>query len=414
VKRSGAYACIGAIGLALMTIGVVQAADLGYSFKSLAALDTTVAGVPIHGDFELGAVNASGAVVFVTELDNGEGGLMIEANGKQTLLSMNGADAPGGGKFGGYISNKIGLNDAGDILLSVGVDPGDGEVQSVLDFDKTANKWTTVAKKGMPAPDAGTIQGTNSFGGLNSKNDVVFAAMVDDSSAGPAGSGIFLWSGGKYTTVVRPGTKTARGTFGDSWRPQISDSGVVTFEGKIGDDSDYGAYMWKDGQLTELASVVTAVPGGSGKFSALKGVVANSNGDIAMLGNTDAGWGVYLYTATDKKLNKIAAPGDDAPGGGKFGDAFNGYRNSVRMGEDGTVVFESMLDSGSGIFLWKGGKIGVVERTDQTLAGVGKAADNHGDGLGLSSNGLLGFTVNTTDGKTQLVLGTPPAAGPAP
>ena len=129
MKRSGACAWISAVGLALMTIGVVQAADLGYSFKSLAALDTTVAGVPIHGDFELGAVNASGAVVFVTELDNGEGGLMIGADGKQTLLSMNGADAPGGGKFGGYISNKVGLNDAGDILLSVGVDPGDGEVQ---------------------------------------------------------------------------------------------------------------------------------------------------------------------------------------------------------------------------------------------------------------------------------------------
>ena len=84
---------IGAAGLALMAGGTVQAADLGYSFKSLAALDTTVAGVTIHGDFELGAVNASGAVVFVTELDNGEGGLMIAPDGKQTLLSMNGADA---------------------------------------------------------------------------------------------------------------------------------------------------------------------------------------------------------------------------------------------------------------------------------------------------------------------------------
>ena len=101
MKRSGGYACISAVGLALMTIGVVQAADLGYSFKSLAALDTTVAGEPIHGDFELGAVNASGAVVFVTELDNGEGGMLIEADGKQTRLSKNGTDAPGGGKFGG-------------------------------------------------------------------------------------------------------------------------------------------------------------------------------------------------------------------------------------------------------------------------------------------------------------------------
>ncbi len=42
------------------------------------------------------------------------------------------------------------------------------------------------------------------------------------------------------------------------------------------------------------------------------------------------------------------------------------------------------------------------------------AADSHGDGFGLASNGLLAFTVNTADGKTQLVLGTPPPAAPAP
>ena len=35
-----------------------------------------------------------------------------------------------------------------------------------------------------------------------------------------------------------------------------------------------------------------------------RGVTANSNGDVAMLGNTDAGWGVYLYTAKDKKLKQ--------------------------------------------------------------------------------------------------------------
>jgi len=34
------------------------------------------------------------------------------------------------------------------------------------------------------------------------------------------------------------------------------------------------------------------------------------------------------------------------------------------------------LDSGSGVFLWKSGKIGVVELTGQVLAGAGTAADN--------------------------------------
>jgi hypothetical protein len=306
------------------------------------------------------------------------------------------------------------VNDAGDVLISAGVDTGSGEIITPLLFERATKKWTSIATAGMPAPDGGDFTGGNSFSSFNNADDVAFCENVTDSAAGPAGSAVFLWSKGKVTTVVRPGMKIARGTFGDSWRPQISNSGIVTFEGKIGDDADYSAYMWKDGQLTELASVATDVPGGSGKFTALRGVTANSNGDAAMLGNTDAGWGVYLYTAKDKKLSKVVAPGDAAPGGGTFGDAFNSYRNSVRIGEDGSVLFEASLDSGTGVFLSNAGKLGVVERTDQDLKGVGKAADNPGSGLGLASNGVLQFVVNTADGKTQMVVGTPPAAPAAP
>ena len=71
MKRRMLGIAISALGLALVAGGSVRAADLGYTFKSVAALDTTVGGEPIHGDFEVGSVNASGAVGFVTELDNG-------------------------------------------------------------------------------------------------------------------------------------------------------------------------------------------------------------------------------------------------------------------------------------------------------------------------------------------------------
>jgi hypothetical protein len=414
VKRRMLGIAIIALGLSLAAGESVRAADLGYTFKSVAALDTTVAGEPIHGDFEIGAVNAAGAVGFVTELDNGEGALYIGPDGTAEVLKKTDADVPTGGKFTGYISNKVGVNDAGDVLISAGVDTGNGEIITPLLFERATKKWTSIASQGMPAPDGGDFNGGNSFASFNNTDDVAFCEQVTDSTAGPAGSAVFLWSKGKVTTVVRPGMKIDRGTFVDSWRPQISNSGIVTFEGKIGDDADYSAYMWKDGKITELASVETAVPGGSGKFSALRGVTANSNGDVAMLGNTDAGWGVYLYTAKDQKLIKVAAPGDAAPGGGTLGDAFNSYRNSVRIGEDGSVLFEANLDSGSGVFLWKDGNLGVVERTGQDLKGVGTAADIPGSGLGLASNGVLLLVVNTADGKTQAVVGTPPQAPAAP
>ena len=53
---------ISALGLALVAGGAVRAADLGYTFKSVAALDTTVGGEPIHGDFEMGSANAAPAL----------------------------------------------------------------------------------------------------------------------------------------------------------------------------------------------------------------------------------------------------------------------------------------------------------------------------------------------------------------
>ena len=87
----------------------------------------------------------------------------------------------------------------------------------------------------------------------------------------------------------------------------------------------------------------------------------------------------------------------------------------MRIGEDGSVLFEASLDSGSGVFLSNAGQVGIVERTDQDMAAVGKAADNPGSGLGLATNGVLAFVVNTADGKTQMVVATPPApATPTP
>ncbi len=417
MKRRLSRWVISAAGLALMAAGTARAADLNYSFKSVAALDTTVGGEPIHGDFEVGSVNASGAVGFVTELDNGEGAFYIGADGKVEVLKKTDADAPTGGKFTGYISNKVGVTDAGNVLITAGVDTGDGEVVTPLFFDRAAKKWTVVGTRGMPAPDGGTFadrDGGNSFGSLNNADQVVFTEGVTESAAGPAGAGIFLWSKGKTTTVVRPGMKIARGAFVDAFRPQISDSGVVTFEGKLAGDNDFGAYAAKDGVITEIASEQTVAPGGTAKFTTLKGVTANSNGDVAMLGATDAGWGAYLYTAKDKKLTKVAAPGDTMPGGGKLANVSNGYRNSIRIADDGSVLFEATLDSGAGVFLYRNGELSSVALSGQDLkGGIGKAQDDGiGNGLGFANNGVLTFVIKGDNDKVHLVVGTPPAPAP--
>jgi hypothetical protein len=417
VKRRLSGLVIGAAGLALMSVGIVRAADVGYTFRNAAQLDTTIAGEPIHGDFEFGAVNSAGDITFVTELENGEGMLLVEGNGKQTRLAKNGEPVPTGGTFGGYMSNNVRVNDAGSCLLSVGVDMGNGELQQNILFDKAANKWTAIAREGMKAPDAGTIQHTNSFGGLNNNNDVVFSGNVDATSAGPEGNGIFLSSKGTITNISRPGTKITRGAFVDSWRPFISNSGIVTFEGKIGDDDNYGAYMWKDGVITELAPVGAKAPDATGKatsdvVSVFWGVQANSNGDVVMMGNLDAGTAVYLWSAKDKTLRRIAGPGDKAPGGGTFAGVAAGFRTSVAIGEDGAVYFEANLDSGVGVFRWDPADqtIGTVARTGKAMAGVGKAIDTGvGHGCQVSSDGKVLFAIDLEDGVSHAIVATPPA-----
>src|SRR5260221_605253 len=80
------------------------------------------------------------------------------------------ADVPTGGKFTGYISNKVGVNDAGDVLISAGVDTGNGEIITPLLFERASKKWTSIATAGMPAPDGGNFSGGNSFGSFNNSD----------------------------------------------------------------------------------------------------------------------------------------------------------------------------------------------------------------------------------------------------
>jgi len=409
---------IGAMGLTLMSGGIARAAELGYTYRNAAQLDSTIAGEPVHGDFEFGSVNSAGDIVFVTELENGEGMLEVEGNGKQTRLAKNGEPVPSGGTFGGYMSNNVRINDVGSVLLSVGVDMGNGEQQQNVLFDKVANKWTAVAREGVKAPDGGTFQHTNSFGGLNNNNDVAFTGTVDASSAGPEGSGVFLWSKGTITNISRPGTKAPRGTFADSWRPFISNSGIVTFEGKIDGEDAYGAYMAKDGVITELSPANLKVPDATGKptndtANIFWGVQANSAGDVVMMGNLDAGGtAVYLWSAKDKTLRRIAGPDDKAPGGGTITGVNAGFRTSVAIGEDSAVYFEANLDSGVGVFRWDPADqtLGTVARTGQTMAGVGKAIDTGvGHGVQVSSDGKVLFAIDLEDGVSHAVVATPPA-----
>jgi hypothetical protein len=413
VKRRLSGLVIAAAGLALITAGMTRAAVPGYTFKKLAGLGEKYADRTITNEFEVASLNSSGAAVWVSEFEEGgEGAILLEADGKATAIMDPNQAAPVGGTWGGGMSNKANVNDAGNVAFTAGVDHGDGAVEEVVFYDKAANKWTEVAKKDTPAPGGGTIQATVSFATLNNANDIVFIGTVADPATSFDGQALFLWSGGKLTEVVRAGAKVGDVVLSSPRRAQISDGGIITFEDLTDVDAG-GAYMVKDGVITAIATTATDAPGGGGKFTAMKGPIANANGDVALLGQTDAGWGAYLYSAKDKALVKVAAPGDEMPGGGTLANAEAQGRNSIRISADGSVVFAGQLEDGGGVYLWKEGKLDVLARTGQELPGVGtpQAMANKeitSWGLAIASNGMIAFPAKIND-QEQLILATPPA-----
>jgi hypothetical protein len=414
----------GVVALAVAAAGAARADVPGYSFQSLATLDSALpGGGTITHDFEVGTLNDSAVTAFVADVtdDGKEGAFLVGPDGKLQVIALTGQPAPNGGTYGTLVYSPFQVNNTGNLLLTVDVDRGDGGTKAVYYFDKIANRWTPVLEKGMPAPAGGTFNGADRFSALNDANTAAVTGDVTDSAAGPAGDGVFLWSGGKLTTVARPGTKVDSGVLTRAWRPTLSPNAIVAFEGTTTDSPDsstpYSAYIAKDGVITELATPNTPVPASTDNFAALRGPHANSQGDVVMLGQVGTNWGVFLYTAADKKLQAIVKPGDTLPGGGTLTTVEN-YRHAVDINDDGAILFGAQLDTGDGIYLYQNGKISLVAKTGQDLKSVGTAANLANDGfpsfhLALNSKGQITFPVVTTDGKTQLVLATPAAPAPA-
>jgi hypothetical protein len=353
-------------------------------------------------------------VTGVSNYGDGEGAWLVDADGKGIVLSRPGKPSPAGGTFGGGINGKVSLNDSGNVAFGVAVDRGEGENEEILFYERAADKWGSIARKGTVAP-GGTLEATVSYATINNTNEVVFTGRLE------SGTGVYLWDAYNpgIVALAIPGTPVAGGTLANAQRVQISQAGrIVTFEGQREGDDNFGAYMWKDGTLTELVRFNAAMPDADGKatsttFDQLRGPIANSSGDIAMLGHTGDGWGVFLRTAQDGKFVRIAGPGDSIAGG-TLTQVANSYRNDVRIAEDGSVLFVAIFDNEErGLLLRQpDGTLTTVARAGQVLQGLGKVtglqlAIGGDSGLGIATDGKIAFPAQTEDGKTHLVLATP-------
>lgn len=129
------------------------------------------------------------------------------------------------------------------------------------------------------------------------------------------------------------------------------------------------------GRIERLAALGSPAPGGGTFLDVLHPVAAN-NGDVAFEGVVDTGGGYFLgvFVVHAGTVTAVAREGDAMPGGGRFLSA--GFQpGNADINDRAQVAFSATLDTDDngdglldqGLYRWTAGKLSVVVRTDVVL-----------------------------------------------
>ena len=131
------------------------------------------------------------------------------ATGDLRTVVHAGDPAPGGGNFRQVFHDA--MNNRGDIAFNGDLTPPPDANQSIGVFLYSGGKIVTIARPGDPMPGGGTLVNASIVGGnvrINNRGDVVFSAVVDTDVDGDGNNdtGLFQWSRGELSVIVRTGT----------------------------------------------------------------------------------------------------------------------------------------------------------------------------------------------------------------
>lgn len=457
-----------ALLLTMPGLGLLQAQHVSYSFTRLATLGEKATLIPppsgpaFHiNDFEPGAINNHGDVVYGTDLGTnsdpatwsstnfGEGVFLRRAGQVSELdLGHSTGNAPGGGMFDVLLQGQSALNDEGDAAFAFALSPF-GDPVKLVDFylgfinsgvyrysHTTGSVSAIVVPFVTPSPAGGTFPGVGFNTSLNSLGDLVFAGIVGDKL------GIFKAdTQGSIASVVRPGDlmpgNTTFETGGNSG-PWINKGGDVAFTaqlaGEIVGRSSIYVKQAGTGKIIPIAHGGDPAPGG-GTFRGAFSPVLNDFGDVAFQGDLSPGnptgafeqLGVYLYS--NGATTAVARPGDVMPGGGHFVTASFFVADEVHVNNGREVVFSALLDTDNdndgnpdtGLFVWWNGSVQVVARTGIVIPGIGTVRHLATATIGFpqppvltpssgalnNDSGQLLFGATLTDGTSVLLVATP-------
>jgi hypothetical protein len=418
-RRSAAAA-----GLALLLVAALsgiprnaQAKPPGYAFTLVASLGDALPGQQggtFVNDFEPGGLNSKGDMAFGTDVSTGGEGIFLGRKGQIAELGRSFSPAPGGGTFDSGFLGPVGLNNQGDIVfdfllqdftLPLGVNTGSYR------YSHTTRVVTPVVIPFVtPAPGfVGPFQGVSFQPTINNRGDVAFAGIVETDKGihipgedyVGLGVGIFRADAkGHIARVVVPGdtAPTAKGAkFDWAVEPWVNDGGDVSFIAHIaGEEAAIPGFPPQADQISALGglyakqaatgNIYTIVhPGdpapGGGTFRQAFHDVMNSRGDIVFDGDLtpapDANQSIGVFLYTGGKITAIARPGTTMPSGGKLVNS-SIVNGNVHINDRGDIVFSGLLDTMSGdvfpdtgLFQWSHGELSLIARTGTVIPGIG-------------------------------------------
>jgi hypothetical protein len=408
-----------AAGLTLLAQGAARAQN--YKIQPIAKFGDKVGSLTIktdESDFEVGSLNDAGQLVFVTESEAGGEMLVQYSDGQLTPIAFAGGDYPGG-KWPdglGFVS-PVEMNQAGNVAFPAVV--GTTPVGTFL-WDFKAKQLKTVAAAGLPAVNNLTFESAGEGASINNNNEVAFGAQVKNA-AGQAQSGIFfLGQDGKLLPVALPDQDLFGSKVNRARLPSLNDAGLIAFQARRAADGFDSAYLWEQGNITQLVQLGQDTPDGQ-KVALVFGLQLNSTNRNVVVGvrqnDKDTGpWALYMLA--DGKLTSVAVPGQDMPGGGKLKSVGGGDNNrSLEVVRSGNAlgqlaVLATLDDDTTALYLMGAdGKLSLVLKQGADTS-VGKIANigagtQSSFGLSLNNKGQIAVTVLPENGDDTIVLLTP-------
>ena len=381
------------------------------------------------------ALNNMGEVAFFTSLSGTAGGSatdtgVFRGNGTNLILiAREGQAVPGGnGTFRTFSPGNphvVNINASGQVLFTSELaGTTGGFVDDAGFFRGNGTTIVQIAREGQAVPEGnGTLANLPIRPyrpTLNDLGQTAFLCELAGTSGGSMDNGaIYRGDGGPLVLIARKGRPVLGGTFLALSLPFMNGNGAVAFSASIsGGSTAQGAFRGDGTGLTPIAVAGQAAPNGNGVLtSALSVPDINDSGELlvnATLTGTSGGSsdGRAIYRGDGGPLVQIARVGQLAPSGnGAFTSPFG-----RRLNQAGQVVFSSGLSGtsggtadNSGLFRGDGNSIVEIARKGQTVPG--------GDGVfsvttlnplpNLNNAGQVAFAEAISGGSS----GTPNDAG---